>query len=123
MKTLFPKFENRVKNGKRIDMVDENGRKIEKMYTLNEIRARLLESEFDFQTNFDDEYDLFFFLPNEKLILAGEVKQAMINGPNATAANDKQSVGPRSTTSRKHDSGATAATNQQERATTAPENK
>ena len=90
LKTLFPKFENRVKNGKQIDMVDENGHKIEKMYTLNEIRARLLASEFDFQTNFDDEYDLFLFLPNEKLILAGEVKQAMINGPNAIAANDKQ---------------------------------
>lgn len=74
LKSLFPKFEKIVQKGKLVDLVDENGDRIEKMYTKNEIRARLLESEFDFQTTFDDEYDLFLFLPNHRLILAGEVK-------------------------------------------------
>ena len=46
--------------------------------------------QFDYLTNFDDEYDIIFFHPNEKLILAGEVKQAMPNTKNPTAANDKQ---------------------------------
>ena len=58
------------------------------MYTMTEIRCRLLESEFDYVTNFDDEYDVIFFHPNKKLIMAGEVKQAMPNPKNPIAAND-----------------------------------
>ena len=89
-RSVFPMYEKCVRNGKQRDKIDANGVKIEKVYSLNEIRARLMESEFDFQVTFDDEYDLFFFLPNYKIILAGEVKQAMKNDANAVVANDKQ---------------------------------
>ena len=89
-RSLFPMYEKCVRNGKQRDKIDANGDKIEKMYSLNEIRARLIESEFDLQVTFDDEYDMFLFLPNHKVILAGEVKQAMKNDANAVVANDKQ---------------------------------
>lgn len=89
-RSIFPLYEKCVRNGKQRDKIDANGVKIEKLYSLNEIRARLIESEFDLQVTIDDEYDLFFFLPNYKIILAGEVKQAMKNDANAVVANDKQ---------------------------------
>ena len=87
-KKTFVKSKKNMKNGKYHDQTDRKGVKIEQKYSLSEIRSRLLESEFDFQTTFDDEYDLTFFHPNEKLILGGEVKQTMSkDGDSKTAGN------------------------------------
>ena len=55
------------------DKIDETGDYSETAYTPNEIRLTLLESEFNFVTSYDGEFDHFFFHPNEKLILVVEV--------------------------------------------------
>ena len=91
-KTTFPKFKKSMKKGKYEDEVDENGIKIEQKYTWSEIRCRLLESEFDVQTTFDDEYDIVFIHPNEKLILAGEVKQTMSKDGDSSKASGKNAT-------------------------------
>ena len=56
-------------------------------FTFDEVRAKLLDSEFEYATNFDDEYDMFLILPNHEMIIAAEQKQAMT--PSKTA-NDAQ---------------------------------
>ena len=89
-KTTFPKFKKTNQNGKYYFEVDAKGTRIEQFYTMTEIKRRLLESEFDYLTNFDDEYDIIFFHLNEKLIMAGEVKQAMPNAKDQIVANDNQ---------------------------------
>ena len=63
LKKLFPKFEREIINGKGVDKKDDQGNKMETTYTKDEIRYKILQSEFDRVTTFDDEYDMILFLP------------------------------------------------------------
>jgi len=69
-------------------MIDETGDNSEMTYAPNEISLKLLE--FTFVISFDDEFDHVFFYQNEKLILAGGVKQAMINARRSQSSTTTQ---------------------------------
>lgn len=90
LKRTFAMFQTKwnAANKRMEGVLDQQGNKVECVYTKTELRSKLYRSEYERLTSFNDEFDCIMFLANHRLILGTEIKQSM---PTSTPkANDNQ---------------------------------